>query len=118
MVSTDKDINLLKADILKSLGHPTRIGIVEYLRRGERCVCEIFPALHMEQSNISQHLAILKKNGILGSRKEGLRVIYWIQSPEALEILDLLQGAIVRQARDTALMLEQMGEKARKPYPG
>ena len=85
---------------------------MEYLRHGERCVCEIFPALHMEQSNISQHLAILKKSGILDSRKDGLRVIYWINSPEAMEILDLLQGTIVRRARDTAIMLGQLGEQA------
>ncbi len=105
---TDK-LNRLKADILKALGHPTRISIVEYLRHGERCVCEIFPALRMEQSNVSQHLAVLKKSGVLESRKDGLRVIYRISSPEVLEILDLLQETIVRRARDNAAMLGQIG---------
>ena len=82
---------------------------MEYLRHGERCVCEIFPALRMEQSNVSQHLAVLKKSGVLESRKDGLRVIYRISSPEVLEILDLLQETIVRRARDNAAMLGQIG---------
>lgn len=111
---TDGNINRLKADILKAMAHPTRISIIEFLRQGERCVCEIFPALGLEQSNISQHLAVLKKNGVLDSRKDGLRVIYWIKNPEVLQILDLLQGVILRSARDTASLLEHYEARAGK----
>ena len=112
MHSTDSHINRLKADMLKAMAHPTRISVIEFLRHGERCVCEIFPALQLEQSNISQHLAVLKKNGVLDSRKDGLRVIYWIKNPEVLEILDLLQGVILRSARATASMLERLDTRA------
>ncbi len=81
--------NSALADFFKSIAHPTRLQILELLRPGERCVCEIFPALEMEQSNVSRHLSILKKAGLVHSRKEGLRVIYWISDPRIDEILNL-----------------------------
>ena len=78
-----------QADIFKALAHPTRLQILNLLRLEERCVCEIFPALEMEQSNISRHLAILKKEGILSMRKEGLNVYYRVNDPRIFEVLDL-----------------------------
>ncbi len=82
-------IHVSQADIFKSLAHPTRLRILNLLREGERCVCEIMPPLEMEQSNVSRHLAILKKEGILSSRKEGLKVIYEVNDPKVFDILDL-----------------------------
>ncbi len=76
-----------QAAILKALGQPTRLQILELLKDGERCVCEIFPAISQEQANVSKHLSIMKQAGILDSRKEGLRIIYWIKDPEILGLL-------------------------------
>ncbi|HHW43373.1 MAG TPA: winged helix-turn-helix transcriptional regulator [Desulfotomaculum sp.] len=45
-----------RAEMLKALAHPTRISIVEFLRYGERCVCEIVDGVNVEQSGVSQHL--------------------------------------------------------------
>jgi len=49
----------LKANILIALAHPNRIRILEYLKNGIKCNCEIAPALELEQSNLSRHLKIL-----------------------------------------------------------
>ena len=76
-----------QASILKALGQPTRLQILELLKDGEHCVCEIFPAISQEQANVSKHLLVLKQAGILESRKEGLRIIYWIKDPEILGLL-------------------------------
>jgi DNA-binding transcriptional ArsR family regulator len=76
-----------KAEILKAIAQPTRLKILELLKGGERCVCEIYPALDQEQPNISKHLNFMKRAGILDSRKDGLRIIYWIKAPEVLDIL-------------------------------
>jgi DNA-binding transcriptional ArsR family regulator len=76
-----------KAEILKAIAQPTRLKILELLKDGERCVCEIYPALDQEQPNISKHLNFMKRAGILDSRKDGLRIIYWIKAPEVLDIL-------------------------------
>jgi ArsR family transcriptional regulator len=59
------------------------------LRNGERCVCEIFPAINQEQSNVSRHLNMMQKAGILTRRKDGLRIYYAVKHPEVLDIIDL-----------------------------
>ncbi len=51
----------LKADILKALAQPTRLKILELLREGEKCICEIVPAINGEQSNISRHISLMQK---------------------------------------------------------
>lgn len=88
----------LKADIFKAISHPTRIRILELLSDGEHCVCDIFEQLKVEQANTSQHLSVMKKQGILQSRKEGLRVIYSIKNPEVIEMLELANQILRKQA--------------------
>lgn len=82
------DILELKANVLKALGQPTRLKILELLRNGERCVCEIFPAIQEEQSNVSRHLALMKAAGILASRKQGQMVHYRVRDPRVFKLLD------------------------------
>jgi ArsR family transcriptional regulator len=75
-------------DFLKTLGHPTRIKILEFLKDGEKCVCDIVPALDLEQSNVSRHLSLLKKEGILDNRKDGLKVIYRIRDNRIFDVIN------------------------------
>jgi DNA-binding transcriptional ArsR family regulator len=92
----NSDLNILQADICKAIAHPTRIQILNLLRDGEKCVCEIFPALEIEQPNVSRHLAILKKEGIVSSRKDGLKVIYRVNDERIFQMLDIIT-AMLRQ---------------------
>ena len=78
-----------RAEILKALGQPTRMKIIDFLRDGERCVCEIFPAIGEEQSNTSRHLNMLLNSGILARRKDGIKIYYAVKHPEVFEIVDL-----------------------------
>ena len=80
----------LQADMLKALAHPTRLKILELLCDGERCVCEIEPALGRRQPNISQHLAILRASGLVEARKEGVRTIYHITDRRVLAAMRLV----------------------------
>lgn len=82
------DIATLRADILKALAQPTRLRIIDFLRDGERCVCEIFPAIGEEQSNTSRHLNLMLSAGVLSRRKDGLKIFYAIKHPEILQIVD------------------------------
>ncbi len=84
------------ADVLKSLAQPTRLKILDFLRAGERCVCEIFPAIDEEQSNTSRHLNHMQTHGILSRRKDGVKIFYAVKHPEVFEIVDLT-AAIVKQ---------------------
>ncbi len=83
-----------QAEILKAIAQETRLSILELLRDGERCVCEIFPAIKQEQSNVSRHLNLMRKAGILTRRKDGLKIFYAIKHAEVLAII-ALAGAIV-----------------------
>lgn len=104
-------ITQAKADILKALAHPTRINILESLRDGERCVCEIIDEVNIEQSNVSQHLAVLKKLDIVSFRKDGLRVIYQVKHEEIFKILSLLDSMISSQVEETMAMLDGLKQK-------
>ncbi len=77
-----------EAELFKAISHPTRIEILKILQEGEKCVCDIVPALGMEQSNVSRHLGLLKKEGILSSRKDGLKMIYRVEDRRVFELLD------------------------------
>jgi len=100
-----------KADILKAMAHPTRINILESLREGERCVCEIIELVDTEQSNTSQHLALLKKMGIISSRKDGLRVIYKVNNNEIFSLLDILDKIIASQMEESITILEGLKKR-------
>ncbi len=82
-----------QADYLKALAHPTRIRILELLEREGRCVTNIGDKLSLKQSNISQHLGILRSRGVLSLKREGGLSIYCIKDPKALEILRLVRGS-------------------------
>ena len=83
------ELNVTRAEILKAIAQPTRMKIIEFLRDGERCVCEIFPAIDEEQSNTSRHLNMMQGCGIHARRKEGIKNMYRWKHPEVLEILEL-----------------------------
>lgn len=93
--------NQLVSNVFKALAHPTRVQIIKLLRDGEMCVCNILPSLDSEQSNTSQHLTVLKNQGIVESRKEGSKVIYSIKSREVLEMIDLAESLILCQIEET-----------------
>ena len=83
---------VIQAEYLKALAHPTRIRILELLEAQGRCVSNIGEKLDLKQSNISQHLGILKSRGILSLRREGGHSIYCIKDPRVVKILELLRG--------------------------
>lgn len=80
-----------KAEFFKALAHPARIRILECLREGEKPAGEIMEALGLEQSNGSQHLAVLRNKNILVTRREGTNVLYSVRDPMLYQVLDLLR---------------------------
>ena len=84
-----EEIQVDVARVLKVLGDPNRIKIIELLRDGEHCQCDIIPFIGQSQPTVSRHLRMLEDNGILMSRKDGVKVIYRISDPSVLKIVDL-----------------------------
>lgn len=99
--------NQFISNVFKALAHPTRVQIVKLLKEGELCVCDILPNLDSEQSNTSQHLTILKNQGIVESRKDGAKVIYAVKNREVYEMIDLAETLILRQMEETKTSLSK-----------
>jgi DNA-binding transcriptional ArsR family regulator len=77
VVQSDELLNKI-ADVLKAMADPTRLKILHCLHGGERCVSDILGAVGGSQANISKHLSVLKRAGLVDCRREGLNVYYRI----------------------------------------
>jgi DNA-binding transcriptional ArsR family regulator len=77
-----------QAELLKALGHPVRLQILDILRDGEQCVCHIEAVLGLRQAYISQQLMALRKAELVADRKDGLRVYYHITDRAVFRVLD------------------------------
>jgi ArsR family transcriptional regulator len=84
----------LQAELCKSLADPKRLMIIHELREGERSVSELAEGLGLKQSNTSQHLAVLRKAGIIVPRRDGNTVYYSLVNPKIAEACDLVRGVI------------------------
>jgi len=78
----------MEAQVLKALAQPTRLKILECLRKGERSIYEIIPYIHAEQSNVSRHISLMHKNDIVTTRKDGVKVMVKVKDTEIFNILD------------------------------
>ncbi len=76
-----------KAEFFKTLGHPARIRILELHSDREHAVSELLPEVGVEATSLSQQLAILRRAGLVVSRKEGSTVYYSLTSPEVAQLL-------------------------------
>jgi ArsR family transcriptional regulator len=103
-----QELRQFKAEIFQALGHPTRIAIVEQLRKGEVAAGKIIEQLGVEQANASQHFAVLRSKQIVVSRKEGNQVFYSLRDPVLIEVLDILKRYFHAQLSQTASMLREI----------
>ena len=90
------------AAIFHALSDETRIGLIQLLRKGERCVCDLTSALDAAQSRLSFHLKVLKDAGIVSDRKEGRWVHYELNEDafaEAHRLLTSLEPHPVRHLK-------------------
>lgn len=100
----------IKADFLRSLAHPARLAIIEYLKKGESSVGEMVKNLNMEQSGLSKHLAILRQTGILGSRQEKVNVYYFIKDKDIFKVLRPIAEILRKKLKESEIVLSQLGK--------
>ena len=91
----------LQAELCKSFSDPKRLRIIQELRGGERSVSELARILGLKQSNTSQHLAILRKVGVILPRKVGSTVYYRLADTKIAEACDLVHEVIGDQLRNS-----------------
>lgn len=95
----------LQAQIIQALAHPIRIAIVDRLRNGEVCVCDLAAHLGAERSNVSRHLAVMLRAGVVRARKEGLLVFYSLRTPCILNFLSCATQAARQRVKEDARAL-------------
>lgn len=83
-----------KANVLKALGHPTRLWMAEQLADGEKCVCELGASIDADFSTISKHLSILKQAGVVEDEKRGKQVYYRLKVPCILNFMPCVEEVI------------------------
>jgi DNA-binding transcriptional ArsR family regulator len=98
----------LKAEVLKALAQPTRLKILEMLRNGERCICEIVPAINGEQSNISRHISVMQKSHLITTRKDGVKVMVKVRDPRIFEILDKVGLFLKTQMQEQSRLMRSL----------
>lgn len=98
----------LKADVIAAAGHPIRLAIIDYLKDGEQCVCDIATYVGAQRSNVSRHLAVLLKAGIVEQRKDGLRMMYTLRTPCILKIASCVSQVLKEQMENTTELLQKL----------
>lgn len=93
----------VKAEFFKTLGHPVRIRVLELLGQREHAVSEMLPEAGVEAANLSQQLAVLRRAGLVSTRKEGSAVFYSLTSPRVAELLAVARIIL------TEVLTEQVG---------
>ncbi len=106
----------VKAEFFRTLAHPARIRVLEVLQAGERPVSELIPEVGIEASHLSQQLGVMRRAGIIQSRKVGSNVYYSVGDPKLFELLDVAKRIITSSLAETRLLLEQM-EATAPPRP-
>ncbi|MEN6333787.1 MAG: metalloregulator ArsR/SmtB family transcription factor [Phycisphaerales bacterium] len=97
-----------QAEIAKAVGHPLRVAVIDFLRDGEKCVCDIAEYVDSERSNVSRHLSVMVGAGVLTCRKEGLRVFYNLRTPCIAEFLSCVTRVVKHQAKDNEKLLKAL----------
>ena len=87
------------ASLFHALSDDTRLEILEHLRDGEKCVCELTEVLKAAQSRLSFHLRVLKDVGLIRDRPEG-RWMYYALNTEGLEVAEETLQALKKAARN------------------
>jgi len=97
MATTDETIYLLHAEFCRALGHPVRMKVLDLLRSGEECVCRLAPAVGVTESNLSQLLAVLRRAGIVGTRRQAHSIYYRVRDRRIFKILDEMRAILSDQ---------------------
>jgi len=97
-----------QAEIAKAIAHPLRIAIIDFLKDGEQCVCDIAEHIGSERSNVSRHLSVMVNASVLEYHKDGLKVIYKLKTPCILEFFSCIKGVLKQQVKENKQLLKAL----------
>jgi ArsR family transcriptional regulator len=108
----NQSVHRFKAEFFKALAHPARLVILEQLRAGEKSVNELQAALGIDQSSVSQQLALLRNRNIVEARKVGTTVYYRVCDSLVFQLLDIGYSIFNNQLISSQEVLQQLSEEA------
>ncbi|MGZ4690719.1 MAG: ArsR/SmtB family transcription factor [Acidimicrobiia bacterium] len=103
-----RPISELKAELFKALAHPARVRILELLSEGEHAVGEMQRLIGLEPSHLSQQLAVLRRAGVVTSRKEGVAVVYALRDPAIVELLAVAKRVLINSLAESQDLLADL----------
>jgi len=109
----DRPLAEIKADLFKALGHPVRVRTLELLVERDRQVADLLTELDLEASHLSQHLAVLRRSGVVTARRTGNAVHYTLALPAVADMLAAARAVLVDAAARRAEVLAEVLEEAR-----
>lgn len=95
------------ADRLKAMADPMRLRILHVLQGGERCVGDILGQVGGSQANVSKHLSVLRRVGLVECRREGVNIYYRIEDPAVFAICESVCDSLERQVNAEKKEIEQ-----------
>ena len=110
MPLADDRIYSLHASVCKAIAHPTRLRLLDLLRDGEECVCRLAPQVGVTESNLSQLLAVLRRAGLVESRRDGHSIYYRVRDERIFEVIDHTREILADQVahiEDLAVALQR-----------
>ncbi|WP_242494671.1 ArsR/SmtB family transcription factor [Nocardioides zhouii] len=102
----------IKAELFRTLGHPTRIRVLELLQDGPRPVHELLAEIEVEASNLSQQLAVLRRAGLVRSSREGATVLYSLTTADIARLLHDGRRILAALAADQQDLLADLRDSA------
>ncbi|HUY12447.1 MAG TPA: metalloregulator ArsR/SmtB family transcription factor [Terriglobia bacterium] len=108
------ELSQFKAEFFKALSHPLRVRILDALRKGEVTVGDLTSRLGVEQSTLSQQLAILRNRDFIVARKSASNVFYSVRDPAIFRLLDVAREIFNNQLIDVKDMLSQLRKPKRE----
>ena len=102
----------VKAELFRAMAHPARVRVLEVLVEGERSVGELQPLVGIELSHLSQQLGVLRRSGLVVSRKEGSSVIYALRDPMVAELLAVAKRLLLSTLSQTRDLLAGLATSA------
>ena len=108
MDATSRKLYEMKAEVIQAAGHPIRLAVIDFLKDGEQCVCDIAAHVGAQRSNVSRHLAVMLKAGVVDCRKEGLMVMYTLKTPCILNFLACVTDVLRDQVRAKSAVLRRL----------
>ena len=112
-MSTELPIAQLKAELFKALAHPVRVQVLEQLVAGERSVGSLAEALGIELSSLSQQLGVLRRAGVVITRRVGNTIYYALRDPGMVELLAAAKRMLVANLQDSHALLRTIEQDTR-----